>query len=98
MPTVASRNRDELPAGEVRVGSVGVGRGQVGHQADDVGRERRELPESVPAHARVELDVDGHVLRDPPVADDQLEPRLARLAHLARRAEDDDARSRQDPV
>ena len=32
----------ELPAGEVGVGSwVGVGRGQVGHQADDVGGDRR---------------------------------------------------------
>ena len=38
----------------------------------------------------------GTSCRDRPVADDELEPRLASLASIARRAEDDDARSRQD--
>ena len=78
----------------LRVGRIGVRRGEVAHEADHLERRREKLGDAPATHSRVELHVDAHARRDVVGRDDELEMRVARLPHLAvqRRPHDDDAR------
>ena len=92
---VVGRGRGQEPA-ELLVCERGVAvrRREVGHQPDDRRARRGQLAQPPTAHARVELEVEGHALRQALVCDGQLEPRLAgrRDIRRSRRPEHDDAR------
>ena len=79
----------------LRVDRIGVGGRQVGHQPDDVRGRLWQLGESPAAHPGIELEMNGDAGGDLATGDDELEPRLARLGHLLRRAHHDDSRLRE---
>ena len=69
----------------LREGRVGVGCGQVRHEAHHLGRRLRQLAEPPAAHARVELQVHAHAFGNLVAPDRKLELGLARLCDLAAR-------------